>query len=166
MELARMASRKRNDSETDETPEAKRAARLEFQRQRAQEARLLAEARSEVFTHLRLWTVCPEKRCLRARACAGDAERCARERWHPLVPREIKALLLKTFALMEDGYSHAEAARSAREEMRRHREAAARLDALDAQDARATAKPAAAPPPASAPPRRSPPYDGPRIRFL
>jgi len=165
MELARMASRKRNDSETDETPEAKRAARLEFQRQRAQEARLLAEARSEVFTHLRLWTVCPEKRCLRARACAGDAERCVRERWHPLVPREIKALLLKTFALMEDGYSHAEAARSAREEMRRHREAAARLDALDAQDAPAPAAPAA-PAPVPAPPRSSAPQHGPRIRFL
>ncbi len=100
----------------------------------------------------------------RARACAGNAERWTRERWHPLVPREIKALLLKTFALMEDGYSHAEAARMAAEEMQRHRDAGARLDALEAQEARAPAAPAAAPP--LAPPRRSPPYDGPRIRFL
>lgn len=161
-----MAPRKRNDNEIDETPEAKRAARLEFQRQRAEEARLLAQARRGVYTRLLLWTVCPDKRCTRARACTGNAERCTRERWHPLVPREIKALLLKTFALMEDGYSQAEAARMAAEEMQRHREAGARLDALDAQDARATAKPAAAPTPASAPPRRSPPYDGPRIRFL
>jgi len=165
-----MASRKRNVSKEDETPEAKRAARLEFQRQRAEEARLLAQARREVYTRLLLWTVCPDRRCLRARACAGDAERCTRERWHPLVPREMKALLLKTFALMEDGYSHAEASRMAAEEMQRHREAAARLDALEAQSTPApapqAAAPASLPAPPPAPPRSSPPYDGPRIRSL
>jgi len=154
-----MAARRRKQDEEDESPEAKRAKREAFARQKAQGDRELAQARRKMFTHFQLWKICPDKRCARAQACAGDAARCMNERWHVVISPQTKAFLQKYFDCLRDGHTPQEAARMAKEQMDLHLAALARLDA--AQDVRA---PAPAGPPPAAPPRS--PSPTPRIRFL
>lgn len=50
-----------------------------------------------------LWRICPGKRCRRARACRGDVLQCLRDRWHGVMPDEIKGLAQQTALLMDDG---------------------------------------------------------------
>ena len=186
-----MPARRRIEPE-DDTPETKRRRREEFERQRAENARSLAEARHKVFTAYHLWLVCRDKRCMRARACVGDTDRCLYERWHVVIRQETKIWLHKVMGLLLEGYSNEDALRIANEDIRRHREAAARLDAhypaagtaSEAEqpeaplqtDAQAALQPesrtAAEPPspanaaaPAYSPPRADPSVRGPRIRF-
>jgi hypothetical protein len=147
-------------------PAAKARAAQEFARQKAEKDRALESARRNLFSHFRMWTVCPDARCKRAQACAGNVERCMNERWHPLVPAEIKSLLQKQFAYLGEGHAPRDAVRLAAEDMERHRQASARVDALYPQGART---PAAAEAPSPQPPsilrRAPPPQRGPRIRF-
>jgi hypothetical protein len=139
----------------------RRHRREQFERQRADNDRMRDEARRKMFTHFRMWTVCPDKRCLRAQACAGNVEECLNERWRPVVPAELKTLLQKSLALMADGCTPQEAVAAAQAEMKRHAEAAARVDERFPQGA-ATPLPRPAPSPVAAPaPER---HRGPRVR--
>lgn len=164
-----MAPRKRSEAQEaqdDESPEARRRRREEFERTRVEDARALADARRKMFTQLRLWTVCPDKRCVRAKACAGNVERCLHERWHALVPPQTKSFLHKALTLVADGYGVEEAVRIAREQMQRHAAAAEPGNAGDAHARRAPAPQAAEPPPVPAASHPRHPLRGPRVRRL
>jgi hypothetical protein len=76
-------------------------------------ARQTKQARRALFTAFRLWTVCPSKMCGRHKACRGDANRCLQERWQPLAPPEVKALLQKAFAKRAGGMTPREAVAAA-----------------------------------------------------
>src|SRR6185437_10853563 len=95
------------------TPDDKLRAQAQAQRQIDANRREEQAARRNLFSHFRMWTVCPGKACMRARACRGDVERCLRERWHPLVPPRLKVLLQKASAFMANGMSPREAAAAA-----------------------------------------------------
>jgi hypothetical protein len=160
MELARMTHRSRTDDE-DESPEAKKRKREEFERERAEQARTLEAARRHLFTCYRLWTVCPDKRCARAKACSGDVEVCLHQRWRVYISDETRALLSKSLQLMRDGLSPQEAAAAAQADIAQRKKLVAELDARQAST------PAAPAPPAPAPIRRSAPVGhGPRVRGL
>jgi len=151
-----MTRRSRTDDE-DESPQAKKRQREEFERERAEQTRALEEARRHMFSHFGMWTICPDKRCIRARACNGDVEICLRERWHVHISDETRALLGKTFDLMRDGMSPHEAVAAAQADVARRKRLAAAADAHHAE------KPAA--PAAPAPIRRSAPVGhSPRVR--
>jgi hypothetical protein len=141
------------------TPDDKKRAQAQAQRRIDANRRDELAARRNMFSHFRMWTVCPGKACMRARACRGDVERCLRERWHPLVPPRLKVLLQKTSALMANGMSPREAAAAAEADIARH-------DAAAAAQAPAPVPAAPASQPIKMPPRirKSPP--GPRVRLL
>jgi hypothetical protein len=114
-----------------------------------------------MFSHFRLWTVCPDKRCARAKACSGDVEACLLKRWRVYISDETRALLSKAFQLMRDGMPAREAAAAAQADIAQHKKLIAELDARQAST------PAAPAPPAPAPIRRSAPVGhGPRVRGL
>jgi hypothetical protein len=119
-----------------------------------------------MFTRFKMWTICPDKRCKRAQACAGNVERCLTERWHPVVPAEWKALLGKFFALAADGFTTQEAAAAAIADMKRHIGAEKRLDQLYPQGVRTPLPAPPAPQPAAAPSPAPERHRGPRIRSL
>ena len=148
-------------SRSDDSEEIKTREREEFERERAERARTLEEARRHMFTHFRLWTVCPDKRCKRAQACSGDTEVCVRQRWHVYISDETRALLTKTFQLVKDGMPVREAVTAAQADIARRKKLAAAFDAPAAE------KPPAPMQPAPPPVRRSAPvHHGPRIRGL
>lgn len=157
-----MANRKREDENgTDESPQAKRRRREAFERERADNARAAEQARRNLFTLFKMWTICPDKRCIRAHACAGDVEVCLRVRWHAVITDETRARLQKTIALLNEGYTPQEAAAAVEQEMARHRAAAAAFAARKAEPP--PAPPRIAPVVRTAPPSRS---AGPRVRTL
>jgi hypothetical protein len=109
-----------------ETEAEKRAASM---RQMQEDHALTLETRRRLFTSAGMWRICPEKHCARARACRGDLETCTMERWHVVVPTEVKALLLKTIRFRLAGASPDEAMRLAKEEFEKHRAAMAAIEA-------------------------------------
>ncbi len=145
--------------ETAET----RAKREQWERERALAMRERDRARRKLFTAFMMWTICPHKQCIRARACTGDTEECRVQRWRKAVPDEIRTELFKTLELMSrGGHSHEEASRLVREDMQMRAEMLAKLEA---QSPRPQAAPAVSVPVSA---RRSalPPSPGPRIRGL
>jgi hypothetical protein len=160
MELAGMTHRSRIDDQ-DESPQANKRKREQFERQRAASERERDNARRKMFTFFKLWTVCPDKRCARAQACSGDVETCLRERWFVHISDDIRALLSKTFQLMRDGLSAHAAVAAAQADIAQRKKLVAEFDARHAE------KPAAPAPPAPAPSRPSAPVGhGPRVRGL
>jgi hypothetical protein len=160
MELARMTDRNRIDDH-DEGPQAKKRQREEFERARADADRTRDQARRKLFTHFRLWTVCPDKRCARAKACSGDVGACMKERWRVCISDETRTLLSKTFQLLNDGVPPREAVAAARADIARRKKLVAEFEA------RAASTPAAPAPTAPPPIRRSAPLvRGPRVRGL
>jgi hypothetical protein len=160
MELARMTRRSRTDDQ-DESPQAKKRKREQFERERAVSERERDNARRKLFTAFQLWMVCPDKRCARAKACSGDVEVCLRERWHVHISDETRAMLGKTLQLIGDGLSVNEAVAAAQADIAQRKKLAAEFDARHAE------KPAAPAQPAPAPIRRSAPVGhGPRVRGL
>ena len=146
-------------SRSDDSEESKKREREDFERERAESDRARDSMRRKLFTAYRLWTVCNDKRCKRARACSGDTELCARQRWHVYVSDEDRALLSKSFELMDDGMPAREAVAAAQADIARRQQLAAVFNA------RQTEPPPA--PPAPPPVRRSAPvHHGPRIRGL
>jgi hypothetical protein len=107
------------DAEAERHAAANRAAAKRY-------AERLA-ARRRMFSFFGMWRVCPDKRCIRAKACSGDIHACTTERWRVVVPPEFKALLFKTVYLMNRGASRQEALRLAREDMEERRAAMAAL---------------------------------------
>jgi hypothetical protein len=150
MELARMTDRNRIDDD-DESPQAKKRKREEFERARAESDRERDRARRKMFTAFRLWTVCPDKRCARAKVCSGDVEACLNERWFVCISDETRTMLSKTFQLLSDGMSPHEAVAAAHADIAQRKKLVAELDARQAST------PAAPAPPAPAPIRRSAP---------
>ena len=149
-----------------EHAQARRLQREQFEREKAERDRALEAQRRHLFTLFKMWTICTDDRCKRARACAGNVEQCLDRRWHPVVPAEWKALLSKFYDFSADGYTAKEAAAMAIADMQRHIEAAKRVDEKYPQGV-PTPVPAQAPAPEPAPVVRSapPPQRGPRIRF-
>ncbi len=155
-----MTHRNRIDDE-DGSPEAKKRKREEFERERAKSERERDNARRKMFTIFKLWTVCPDKRCARAKACSGDVETCLRERWRVYVSDETRALLSKTFQLIRDGMPAHEAVAAAQADIAQRKKLAAEFDVRPASTPAVPAQPAPAPIRRSAPVGR-----GPRVRGL
>jgi hypothetical protein len=157
-----MAKRKPTEQlEDDETPEAKRRTREAFERQRAENDRLRDDVRRRTFSFFKMWTICPDKRCIRTRSCAGDVEECLDERWRKAVPPEFRILLKKFTANMREGHSVHAAARLAKEDMARRDAAIAVLDAR--KHSHDTVAAPASPQTAPVTPET---HRGPRIRVL
>jgi len=146
------------------SPEEEQQRRAAYQRELDEDNRRRNEARRKMFTVLKMWKACPDKRCVRAHACRGDVERCLRERWRPIVPPDLKASIGRMFEYLRNGLSPQEAATRAAEDMARHCEAMARVEAMQAErppdTPRVPRQTTAAPPPAP------PAFSGPRIRSL
>lgn len=157
-----MAKRKPAENmEDDESPEARRRAREEFERQRAENDRMRDEARRDTFTFFKMWLICPDKRCIRTRSCAGDLEECLYARWRNVIPPEFRALMQKSLTLLKEGYSAHDAVRLAQEDMARHDAAIAMLEAR-----KCTHETAAAPASSRTAPVTPETRRGPRIRVL
>ena len=79
--------------------------------------------RRKVNTHFLFWTVCEDRACARARACAGADPSACLLRWWPAVPEEMKiefrALLV---GVGQKGMSPDEAASYAQGEVARWKE--------------------------------------------
>ena len=148
---------------------AARAQRAEAQRQIDAKARATDDAQRMLFSVVRLWRICPAKMCRRQKACRGDAARCLRERWQPVVPPELKALLQKIFAGQRDGMTLPEAVAAAQANMAAHRRARESEAAAAARPfVPAEAGTQSLPPSPPRPPvtRTSPLHRGPRVRAL
>jgi hypothetical protein len=143
-----------------EMAEARRK-REQWEREHANDARELEESRRELFTAFKMWAVCPEKVCARAKACRGNVLECLRVRWREHVPDEMRALLSKSIDLYRQGMPWPEAVTTAYNDMEKH---AAAMDEYAARRAAEAASPPAAQPPAAEP--SAPANPGPRIRTI
>lgn len=163
----------RNDTDDD----ALKRRQEDAQRQTEADNRARDGARRNMFNLFDLWTVCPDKRCLRARSCRGDVDICLRDRWFVHVSAEARALLGKTIELVGGGMPWREALNAANADMERRLKILADVEArygvkmpergapLPASIARhmhaAPPAPAAPSPVLRAAP---PPHRGPRVR--
>lgn len=148
----------------NETDAERKAREDEAIRQNAENRAVSQRALRNIFSHFMLWRVCPDKRCLRARACRGDLDTCNRERWRVVVPDWFRIVLGKASDLARDGMPWKQAVRAAIADVTRREELMAEAEARRvAEDA---AK-AAAPPAPQVTITRSQPRPGlPRIRSL
>jgi hypothetical protein len=110
-------------------PYAQRRKRAAAQQQIDERRRETEASRRRLLSVFGMWTICPDKRCIRAQACAGDVEQCLRQRWHKVVPPETKALLQKFFTLTKEGMPPAEALAAAQKDMERRIRMQAEFDA-------------------------------------
>ncbi len=121
--------------------------------------------RRKLCTHLLFWQFCGDRRCKRARACAGDVEACFKVFW-PAVPEELKNQIRQTVIFLKDGMTPREASAAAAEYVEQ------RMRIAEANAAREAAEREAPPPePEPAPikvTRAHPPvrFAGPRIRGM
>jgi len=127
--------------------------------------------RRALFTALWLWRVCPSALCRRQKACRGDTNRCLEERWHPLVPPELKALVQKTLANEAAGMTLQEAAAAAQASLAANRLQAEAFDAPAARPfvpmrTQTRALPDGGNEPPAGPNPRPPRHRGPRMRTL
>ncbi len=154
----------RNFSRIAEAEDEKKRAQEAAQRENEARRRRALESRRGVCTVLRFWEVCADKRCKRARGCAGDVEACFDLFW-PQVPEDLKDEMRQAIVLVRDGMSPRQAMTEAREFAAQRRRIAQEMAAREAA-------PCAAPPPAESAPiritRERPPthHIGPRVRRL
>ena len=106
----------------------------------------------ELCSRLRFWTVCGDKGCKRARACAGKAEACFARHW-PLVPETIKVGVRAFIKASAAGMSKPEIAAEVERQRQRWRDVTAKAAA------------SAAPPQPPVPPKLRP-IAQPRVRVL
>ncbi|MBI3436921.1 MAG: hypothetical protein HY056_17855 [Proteobacteria bacterium] len=90
----------------------------------APSAREIDDSRRALHDMLRFPSACRDRRCKRARRCAGDVAACAR-RFFPHVPARIKAWLHHVEDLREAGLSPVAAARAAEARLVAHDKAEA-----------------------------------------
>jgi hypothetical protein len=102
-----------NFSRTDEAEIDKKRAQEEFMREQAARRRQELEGRRGLCTGLKFWHFCADKRCKRARQCAGDVGVCFNRFW-PQVPEDIKAEIRQAILFMRDGMPPQQAATEAR----------------------------------------------------
>ena len=131
----------------------------------------------EEFTHedmrrfqcnmFKLWTVCEERRCKRAKGCAGDPEQCL-WRWWPQIPEDIKVFYRAFVTAMAKHEMHRDQAYEfAMAEVERWRELERKHEAERAAATAGAAAPAEpGPPPPPVAPRTVPDSRAPRIRSL
>ncbi len=81
---------------------------------------------------LTYWTVCPNPRCKRARACAGEVTSCHELCW-PHVPEDIKLWLQNVSQQLAAGVPPIEAARAAERHVAACKEAQARFEKREAE---------------------------------
>lgn len=150
----------------------------EAQRQTEADNRARDDARRSLLDFFRLWRLCPDKRCERARGCRGDTGDCFRDRWSRHVPAAARALIGKSFEFARGGMPWREAVKAASADMEMRRKIMARYDVkmpelgapLPASILRhmKSNSPAAIAPPAAPVPEApaAPPHRGPRVRGL
>jgi glycosidase len=129
---------------TDAAEDAKKRAQQQFMREQEARDRQQLESRRWLCTFLRFWRVCADRRCMRARQCAGDVEACFNRFW-PHVPEDIKNQIRQTIKFMNDGMPPHQAAVAAIEYVAQRR----RIE--EETKARAAACAVAPPPAAPAP---------------
>lgn len=146
-----------------DSEDEKKRTQQEAQRQIEANRREERERRRELCTFLTFWQFCADPRCKRARACAGDVERCFNRFW-PHVPEDTKNVIRHATQLVRDGMPPAQAAIEAKAYV------AQRKRIGEATKVREAARRAAPPPPEPAPIRsaRSAPSRprGPRVTGL
>jgi hypothetical protein len=91
----------------------KKRAQEEFMREQQARDRERLEARRKLCTFLRFWMVCPDRRCTRARQCAGDVKACFGLFW-PVVPEGTKNEIRQAIMFMNEGMPPRQAAIEAR----------------------------------------------------
>jgi hypothetical protein len=96
----------------DKAENDKRRAQEEALREIAANRRQEIENRRAFCTGLRFWQFCRDRRCKRARQCAGDAEACFRHFW-PIVPDNLKNKIRQAIVFMSEGMAPHEAAAAA-----------------------------------------------------
>jgi hypothetical protein len=148
------------DADDDEEEAEKKRKREEFMRQQEIYRHEQREARRQICSVLRFAKYCGERRCRRARACAGDADACFLRFW-PAVPEDIKNLIRQSAIFMQQGMPPREAVAAALDYVAQRKRTAEANAAREAQPP--------APPPAPAPvkiTRTHPParFTGPRVR--
>ena len=60
------------------------------QQQQARKAAVHAAVMKLYCDVLEIWSVCPYKRCRRARQCVGDSNKCLKQRWWDEVPESLR----------------------------------------------------------------------------
>lgn len=85
---------------------------------------LQTSARRHFCTHLMFWTACGRAKCLRARACVGDANECFPRLW-PIVPDELKIAIRAAIKAKHAGLPPAEVKAEVKRELVRWRKSMA-----------------------------------------
>ena len=150
--------------QTDAEEAEKKRGQEEFMREQETHDRHRREGRRQIGTFLRFPKFCGDRRCKRARACAGNVDACVMHFW-PAVPENIKNQIRQTIIFLNEGMPPREAVAAARDYV------AQRQRIAEANAAREAAQSAAASEPAPAPvkiTRTHPParFTGPRIRGM
>jgi hypothetical protein len=91
----------RKISRTDTAEDEKKRAQEQYMRGQQACGRQLIEAQRKLCTHLRFWHLCADRRCGRARQCAGNAEACFNRFW-PHVPEDLKNEIRQTIRLANE----------------------------------------------------------------
>lgn len=151
----RPKSRAATSRSRKKSPEAIARAQREWQARETAERKQMRRWQCTLFL---FWSVCTNKACRRARACAGEPEACF-ARWWPHVPQEVKVryrAMVKT-----SDRSPAEIGRAGAEAVARYRRAkeedeAAARDGRFESPAPQTSVPQASVPQASMPPVPAP----------
>ena len=99
----------RQFSRTAEAEDEKKRAQEEYMREQAERRREQIEGRRGLWTFLKFWMVCADRRCTRARKCAGNVEACF-DRFWPHVPEYNKNKIRHAIVFMNDGMAPREAA--------------------------------------------------------
>jgi hypothetical protein len=154
----------RKISRTAEAEDEKKRAQEEYGREQKARDRERLEARRRLCTFLKFWTVSADRRCTRARHCAGNVEACFDLFW-PLVPEDIKNEIWQAITFMNEGMPPRQTAIEARAYVAQRKRIEEETKARDAACRAAQPLPAPAPVVIArthAPARRT----GPRVRGL
>jgi hypothetical protein len=155
----------RKFSPTDPPPDDdKKRAQEEAQRENEARRHEALESRRGLCTFLKFWCVCTDRRCKRARQCAGDVEACFKLFW-PHVPDDIKNEIRQAFKFMADGMPPRQAVIEAHEYVAQRKRIEQEMLAREA--AQRTAPPEPEPAPVQIIRVRAPArHVGPRVRGM
>ena len=131
-------------SRTDAAEDDKKRAQEQAQRENEADRRQETESRRGLCTFLKFWQFCPDRRCKRARACAGDVAACFNLFW-PQVPEDIKNEIRRAIELVRNGMPPHQAAIEARAFVAQRKRIDEETMAREAARAAAEAQPEPAP---------------------
>ena len=98
--------------QTDAEEAEKKRRQEEFMREQETHDRHRREGRRQIGTFLRFPKFCGDRRCKRARACAGNVDACFMQFW-PAVPENIKNQIRQTVIFLNEGMTPREASAAA-----------------------------------------------------